>query len=257
MIDGQKLISGFAATGASAPIMLKHQKAQLSSISSIHLRMLRISHLFRPFLFPRNALPCLTFHAPIAWVTVACRSKTLGRALLMAMHAASFLHAGAKFFSLAFATAERTAPLRHWLATMKADRATPDAFPMLLRPQPSLKRIAGRTVLRFQLLLGCAASAARVIRLRRMPRLRQIKTWPTGQLSGFRGDLTASVADASAQPRLSALLCTAKAGYAKRTVLGWIATATSGAYTLRMCRNQHLIITFLWCDDPRNAVAWA
>ena len=175
----------------------------------------------------------------------------------MAMHAASVLHAGPKLLSLAFAATKHGSPFRHRLTALMADHVMPDALPVLLRPQPPLKRIAGCAVLSSRLLLGCAASTARLIQLRRMPRFRQIKAWPTRQFPCFRRNLAASVADTSAQPRLSASLCAAQAGYAKRTVLGWIATATSGAYTLRKCRNQRLSIPFLWCDDPRNVAVWA
>ena len=123
-----------------------------------------------------------------------------------------------------------------------ADRA--NALPVLLRPQPPLKRIAGCAVLSSRLLLGCAASTARLIQLRRMPRFRQIKACPTGQLSGFRGDLTASVADTSAQPCLPASFRIVKAGWAQRAMWSVIAKATSGAHAFSGHRSQRLIIAF-------------
>ena len=129
-----------------------------------------------------------------------------------------------------------------------ADHA--DARPMLPQPQPMLKRVAVRTVLRSRGLLIRAASATRRIHLRCMPRLRQVKAWPTGYFPLFRRTFTTSVAEASIQPMSSASLCIVKAGWAKRTVLNWIAKATSGAHAFRRYRNQHLIIAFLWDDEP-------
>ena len=117
-----------------------------------------------------------------------------------------------------------------------ADHA--DARPMLPQPQPMLKRVAVRTVLRSRGLLIRAASATRRIHLRCMPRLRQVKAWSARQFPDLWWKRAASVTEPDVQPSLPAPLRIVKTGSTKR--MGSERLAMTAA---RTHGNQHLSVS--------------